>query len=98
MKAPDGYNLLKEPIEITIDWEAPSETSAACVWKVSGTVGGEKAVIKDGVAELTIANESGLLLPSTGGSGTDAFYVLGGLLAAAGVFLLAVNLKRKARE
>lgn len=98
VKAPDGYNLLKEPIEITIDWEAPSETSAACVWKVSGNAGGEKAVIKDGVAELTIANESGLLLPSTGGSGTDAFYVLGGLLAAAGVFLLAVNLKRKARE
>ena len=98
VKAPDGYNLLKEPVEITIEWEAPSETSAACVWKVSGKAGGEKAVIKDGVAELTIANESGLLLPSTGGSGTDAFYVLGGLLAAAGVFLLAVNLKRKARE
>lgn len=49
-------------------------------------------VKKDGVVlandTLTVKNQSGTLLPSTGGIGTTIFYVIGGLLMAAAAVLL----------
>ena len=37
---------------------------------------------------LTVKNQSGTLLPGTGGIGTTIFYVIGGLLMAAAAVLL----------
>lgn len=49
-------------------------------------------VTKDGVVlandTLTVTNQSGTLLPGTGGIGTTIFYVIGGLLMAAAAVLL----------
>lgn len=49
-------------------------------------------VTKDGTAlvndTLTVKNQSGTLLPGTGGIGTTIFYVIGGLLMAAAAVLL----------
>lgn len=70
--APDGYNLLPEPVEVEIDGaNATAESTTSLT-----------------VTEA-VANETGPVLPSTGGMGTTIFYVLGGLLiVAAGVALI----------
>ena len=69
-KAPDGYNLLTTPVEVT----------------TSTTGEGETAVT---VFEVTVENNSGSLLPSTGGMGTTVIYIVGALLViGAGVVLV----------
>lgn len=49
------------------------------------------------VAEITVENSTGSLLPETGGMGTTMFYVLGGLLVV-GAAILLVAKKRMAFE
>lgn len=72
-KAPDGYNLLAEPIEITIEDTAGDDATTPTV----------KIPVEH------VENSSGVELPSTGGIGTTIFYTLGGLLAVgAAVFLV----------
>lgn len=77
--APAGYNLLKDPVKVTVD--------------------GAKAVAAENpdttvlVEKKGIANQTGAVLPSTGGIGTTIFYVLGGLLVV-GAAVLLVTKKR----
>lgn len=72
-KAPDGYNLLAEPIEIKIEDKAGDNAAAPTVE----------------IPVQHVENSSGVELPSTGGIGTTIFYTLGGLLAVgAAVFLV----------
>lgn len=73
-KAPDGYNMLTERREITVD----ENTSA------------------NGV-DIVIENNTGSLLPSTGGIGTTIFYVVGGILIAAAGILLVTKKRMSAR-
>lgn len=76
--APAGYNLLKAPVAVTVD--------------------GAKAIAAEPDTSVlapiaAIANNTGAVLPSTGGIGTTIFYVLGGLLVA-GAAILLVTKKR----
>lgn len=72
-KAPDGYNLLAEPIVIKIEDKAGDGADAPIVE----------------IPVQHVKNSSGVELPSTGGIGTTIFYTLGGLLAVgAAVFLV----------
>lgn len=72
-KAPDGYNLLAEPIKIEIKDEAGADAHEPIVE----------------IPVQHVENSSGVELPSTGGIGTTIFYTLGGLLAVgAAVFLV----------
>ena len=72
-KAPDGYNLLAEPIEIKIEDKAGADAADPIVE----------------IPVQHVENSSGVELPSTGGIGTTIFYTLGGLLAVgAAVFLV----------
>lgn len=70
--APAGYNKLAEPIKLVVSRD--------------------KVTTKDGTVlandTLTVKNQSGTLLPGTGGIGTTIFYVIGGLLMAAAAVLL----------
>lgn len=79
-KAPDGYNELKKPVKITIESN------------------GDVKVNDDTtpVQEVKVENNTGALLPSTGGMGTTIFYVLGGILAV-GAAVLLVTKKRMER-
>jgi len=82
IKAPDGYNTLTEPVTLTIAAEH-TETSI----KVGlGTV-------DSGTMTKIVINNSGVVLPSTGGMGTTIFYVVGGLLMV-GAAVLLVTKKR----
>jgi len=77
----DGYNKLTEDIVVTI--------AADGTVSYSGAASGSGAV--------SVENNSGTVLPSTGGIGTTIFYVVGSILVvAAGVLL--VTKKRMGRE
>lgn len=74
-KAPEGYNLLADPIEIKIEDKAGDNALAPIV----------EIPVKH------VENSSGIELPSTGGIGTTIFYTLGGLLAVGAVVLLVTK-------
>ncbi len=102
VKAPAGYNLLKDPVKLTIDAEI-SEGDAET--NQSPTIGrldlitegkdgpitteGNETNKDNGTVSLEVQNNMGALLPSTGGMGTTLFYIIGAaLVLAAGVLLV----------
>lgn len=80
-KAPAGYNLLDKPVTVIVDGE------------------GDDGKVTE--AELTVtakvANNTGSLLPSTGGMGTTPLYVIGSVLVVGAAVLLIVK-KRMGAE
>lgn len=96
-KAPEGYNVLSAPVEVTI-----SVSEADNVVSYSATTDGVRAAMTNGqvdlteaqnanqpVATATINNQSGSELPSTGGIGTTIFYIVGAILVlGAGILLV----------
>ncbi len=87
IKAPGGYNLLENPIVVTIEWTAPSEGSFECAWSYENT----DVVNGTPTNHITIINNAGTILPSTGGIGTTIFYAVGGILVLAAVILLVTR-------
>ena len=101
-EAPTGYNLLKDPITVTI-----TATESGDTVTYTATAGGESAAVDNGTIDLTkaqannkqpvvtatIINNSGAELPSTGGIGTVIFYVLGSLLVV-GCGIILVSRRR----
>ena len=91
---PAGYNEIAD-IEFTIGCDVPDEVAAptdVATWSSSNA---KIAVEADGTLQGTVENNSGTLLPETGGIGTTIFYVVGGLLMLA-AFVLLVSKKRMA--
>lgn len=83
-----GYNTI-DPITFTLTFDAEKKTFASNNDKV--TVG------SDNTLDTSIVNQTGSLLPSTGGIGTTIFYIVGAILViGAGVILVAK--KRMGRE
>lgn len=95
IKAPAGYNLLKDSITVTIGFTAPADnaTNKDCTWTYTGT----DVVNETNTNQITVKNRAGTELPSTGGIGTTIFYVIGGVLVAAAGVLLIVK-KRMSKE
>lgn len=82
--APEGYNLLKEPITITI---SSTPTLEGPNWVVKQ--GETPLTAKDNAYCFQVVNKTGTLLPATGGMGTTIFYLLGSVMAlAAGILLI----------
>lgn len=79
-----GYNLLTADIPVVID--------ANGTVSITGSLGS----IDNGV--ITVVNNSGSELPSTGGIGTTIFYVVGGLMMAAAVVLLVTRKKMSVED
>lgn len=93
--APNGYNLLKDPITITITANA---TLDGCTWTVVKT--GETTGLtagNDHLFALTVVNNAGTELPSTGGIGTTIFYVLGSVLVI-GAAVVLITRKRMGKS
>lgn len=79
-KAPDGYNLLKKPVTITIDSEG----------KIYVDGSGE---VNNG--DVRVQNNSGTLLPNTGGVGTTMIYLISGVLVLGSGVVLATKRRVK---
>ncbi len=75
-----GYNKLDAPIVVTITPNNDPATATVAVTSGEGTVSGNV---------ITVINQSGTVLPSTGGIGTTIFYIIGAILViGAGVVLV----------
>lgn len=94
-EAPDGYNKLTAPVkvEITNDSTNIHKLNSVKADGVDGTVGDDKAI-----GTITIANNKGSTLPSTGGMGTKLFYTIGGILMAGAAIVLVVRKRRSDAE
>lgn len=82
IKAPAGYNMLKDAIAVTINTTINAETN----------VGTATLTYHDSSADkVKVENQTGTELPSTGGIGTTIFYIIGSLLAVGAVILLVTR-------
>ena len=84
---------MKNPIEVTIAPVADTTTNEIKSEKIT--------VKKDGapaeVTEVKVENNTGSLLPSTGGAGTTMIYLIGGALVLGSGFVLANKKRAKAK-
>lgn len=83
-KAPDGYNILKDTITITVNQKSD----------------GTKEIIAnnvDATGTVKVLNNKGKLLPSTGGMGTTLIYLVGGALVLGSGIVLANKKRAKAK-
>ena len=83
-KAPEGYNKLKDPITITVNQKSD----------------GTKEIIAnnvDATGTVKVLNNTGSLLPSTGGMGTTLIYLVGGALVLGSGIVLANKKRAKAK-
>lgn len=99
-KVPEGYNKAAD-ITFTINWEPNSGTAAGrsgtCNWWITdATQAGSTVTFTSGTAEklgtfsVTVVNNKGVELPSTGGIGTTIFYAGGAILVLlAGILLVS---------
>lgn len=86
-KTLDGYNTI-DPIIFNLTFD-PEKKAFSSDNKLV-TVG------TDNMLDSTIVNQSGSLLPSTGGIGTTIFYIIGGVLVVAAGILLVVKKRMQA--
>ena len=101
-KAPENYNLLKDLITVEITaattngqgWDTAKDPADALM-NISVTADGKNGTgnVNTVTANITIANNKGGSLPSTGGIGTTIFYVVGGILMAVAAILLITKKK-----
>ncbi len=98
VSAPNGYNKINGTSTIKVNWSDPKADGAASPAKDQGgfTITADKFAENmawngtDKQFEVTIQNQSGTELPSTGGIGTVIFYVLGSLLVVGcGIVLIS---------
>lgn len=91
---PGGYNKAAD-IVFTIECDEPDEVKTDADKATWSTTSDKIAAVNASVFEGEVVNNTGTLLPETGGIGTTIFYVVGGLLMAA-AFILLVSKKRMA--
>ena len=89
VKAPDGYNKLKDPVEIVITI-TNMDTGAADITVNDGDATGDDGNVID------VENKKGIELPETGSIGTIGLTALGVVVVVAGLF--AFPRKKKNRQ
>lgn len=85
-QAPAGYNMITNPVTVDL--------------KIDGVATNLEAVTTNGTYEdggVQVVNDSGTLLPETGGMGTTMFYMIGAMMVI-GAVVVMVSKKRMAFE
>lgn len=72
IKAPEGYNKLNEPIEVTVK-KVEDETNVITGYLLDYKYGNTSKV---GAEKVQVINKTGSILPSTGGMGTTLIYLV----------------------
>lgn len=101
-KAPQGYNLLTDDIEFSIEatyltdrqgWDAATMSVDEALLALVGIFNSSapEDMLSDGTIHGRVVNNGGPLLPGTGGIGVTIFYAVGFVLmiSAAGYFIVA---------
>ena len=112
-KTVDGYNLLKEPVKVTLNityktsmsdswsWVNNNGTSTLVKHKIDNSKtefsGNDTSNPTYGTHTETIINKNGFTLPTTGGMGTVIFSVLGIALVLAGLLVISASRKKAAK-
>lgn len=103
-QAPAGYNLLKDPVKLTISATIGANGEAQEVTGLEITTEGKDGPATkpgnpgEGTVSLEVQNNMGALLPSTGGMGTTLFYIAGAALVLAAGALLVLKRRTNAGE
>ena len=91
---PAGYNKAAD-IEFTIECAEPNTVNAASDKATWSTTSDKIAVETDGTFKGTVENNTGALLPETGGIGTTIFYIVG-ITLMLGAAIVLISKKRMA--
>lgn len=107
-KTNETYNLLKEPVKVTLKIDYAITTGTTTTTDSDGNV----TIVKDPVTKTTfnndenktdgiqiqnVINKKGFTLPLTGGMGTVLFSVIGLALVLAGVVVITASRKKTAK-
>ncbi len=89
-KAPAGYTLIQNPFAINVIKDTYTAAVEANESEGVAASAASHSEITDPYV-IKVANNSGTVLPSTGGIGTTIFYVVGGVLVLAAIILLVTK-------
>ena len=95
IEAPNGYNMLAEPVELSVSITIDEVGDKIATMTGNTNIGSIDFDVASATVKIVIPNHAGDLLPSTGGMGTTLFYVFGTLMVAAAAVLL-ITKKRMA--
>lgn len=91
-KTPAGYNTISD-LEVEIAFDEAKKT-----WTATSDDASFSFDAKTGVFKVTIQNNKGTSLPSTGGIGTTIFYIVGGVMVAGAVVFLLTKRRMSGNE
>lgn len=89
---PDGYNKAQN-VSFTLG-NSPAPTLTAPNWTNTNT----NFTTEDNMYAISIQNNKGIELPTTGGVGTTIFYIIGGLMISGALVLLIVKKRMSIKE
>ena len=100
--APAGYNKI-DPVNFTVTWTKPAagDTTGKGGFTITSSNPTDYPIEWDAtnkVWKITVRNNTGAQLPSTGGIGTTIFYVAGSILVLAAAILLITKRRMGAED
>lgn len=83
----------------TVNNQTWNGTASDALTKIDVTANGEKSDgnVNEGSVKVTVENNQGSTLPTTGGMGTTIFYVVGSILVLGAAILLITKKRMSAR-
>ena len=106
IKAPNGYNLLEEDVQLVIEattangqnWNGVANTALTALTIKVDQGNAEGGNLGTGAVNVTVRNNQGATLPETGGMGPTLFYIIGGLLVVGAGILLVVRIRMRSHN